>query len=243
MSDPKVKAENNNNAPIMILPQEVHLNIIDHLSAYERTQLKCTNKHFNELIPKQDFKYSDLFYMENLDWVQNQDLLACALCVRLRQSEHFDKRVIWRCCPEDDPDELTRFCIDCSMKHLKGTRWEGSNVVFDRLDYWFFTCETCGKLGMTSDRACVIEECTEWGCRKTGKRIRYEFREGRPWGVSSICDRLRDDVRTLLIEIECFGCHLKISWTNEVCCINSAPQIVSCSSFAANTCCWASICP
>lgn len=116
----KMAPATSNPFPILDLPTELHLIIIDLSPPSILMRLRLTNKHFNTLIPAPT--YEELLEAEASDYGIRRGLYACSICHRLRPKPKFaDSRIIARKRKrEPETGKQKRFCVDCGLNPPDG---------------------------------------------------------------------------------------------------------------------------
>jgi hypothetical protein len=100
-------------APILRLPAELHLDIVDLLDFHEKVKLACTNRYFMSIIPPPS--HSEFLAAETDPWATAKDLLTCKGCLRFCGLQDFadEMRKGKRC--RGHSEAVTRFCLKCGV--------------------------------------------------------------------------------------------------------------------------------
>lgn len=136
-------------SPLLDLPLELQYEIISHLPAEfpGKFNLRRTCQYFYNLIPKPT--HPELLVIERQPYSKSRNLLACKLCLRLRQRSKFEDLMLhqypaWgKTCPED------RFCVDCGVKRVD--HWPpryAKGSVLKVMGKTHVVCLKCGLVGV-----------------------------------------------------------------------------------------------
>jgi hypothetical protein len=101
-------------APILRLPVELHLDIVDRLDLHEKVELACTNRYFMSIIPPPS--HNELLVAEKDPWPTAKELLTCKGCLRFCRLQDFadEMRKGRRC--RGRSEAATRFCLKCGVE-------------------------------------------------------------------------------------------------------------------------------
>ncbi|KAF2706052.1 hypothetical protein K504DRAFT_344439, partial [Pleomassaria siparia CBS 279.74] len=99
--------------PLLRLPIELHLAIIDKLEFQDKVRLTVTCRYFLSAIKKPTRQ--DYLAAETSTWAISNELYTCSICIRLRRLRRFTddmrkgKRV------RHGLEANTRCCVDCAI--------------------------------------------------------------------------------------------------------------------------------
>lgn len=136
-------------SPFIDLPLELQYEIISHLPTEfpGKYTLRRTCRYFYNLIAQPT--HPELLIIERQPFCKLRNLLACKLCLRLRQRSKFGDVMLhqypgWgKTCPED------RFCVDCGVKkvgHWPPRYTKGS--ILKVMGTTHVVCLKCGNVGI-----------------------------------------------------------------------------------------------
>jgi len=152
--------------PLLQLPAEMQLAIIEHLRSLEKMTLRITNRHFHQLISP--LPYSGL--IETQEQLHTKGLgtppfLVCKSCLRLRSQDRFPNYAY-----------LNLWCLDCEMASKKHRRKFRSGFCIRTLGKPQFLCPCCKAFKGVADvvpksARCVV--CFEKGRDSLGTEYEY----------------------------------------------------------------------
>ncbi|KAF1940071.1 F-box domain-containing protein [Clathrospora elynae] len=155
-------------APILRLPVELHLDIVDRLDLHEKVKLACTNRYFSSIIPPPS--HSECLLAETDLWTKNQKLLTCKGCVRFRRFEDFaDEMRKGKWC-RGRANAIARLCLRCGLDgafYAPGTHLTISNRPH-------VLCSMCGRLTDQMGDQGFCAGCSPGPRRYLGRLTDYE---------------------------------------------------------------------
>ncbi|KAF6237401.1 hypothetical protein HO173_004291 [Letharia columbiana] len=103
-------------SPLMTLPRELHLSIIDQLDFFPSSMtLRLANTYFYTLL--KPLNYQEMLAVEKSDYALFHDVVPCHGCRRLRPGHKFNeyqRHVCVRGCQHREE----RTCIECNVRAI-----------------------------------------------------------------------------------------------------------------------------
>lgn len=100
-------------APLLRLPLELHLDIIDYLQLQEKAGLAATNRYFKSIV--EPLSHASFVAAEQHDWATSRRLYACKGCTRFRRFEDFADDMKKGRLVRGGPESQARLCLDCGV--------------------------------------------------------------------------------------------------------------------------------
>ncbi|KAH6722905.1 hypothetical protein BKA61DRAFT_585472 [Leptodontidium sp. MPI-SDFR-AT-0119] len=145
---------------LLILPTEMHNQIVRFLPLPDRWSLRQTNTHFAALISAHT--HSDLLFLERegaqAGFGPRDTLLTCIGCTKLLRMSKFSPKMYSKKKARGGVQAGSRFCIECGKRPLPGTNRYQKGARWKEAGRPWVRCVKCGDVGEgSSDQA--VQKC------------------------------------------------------------------------------------